>query len=87
MASTTPNKETVRRICRLHDATECYLYIDTGDEFVEILADVPNKKLSSCQNELESWAGMRFRLYNYQQDKKVIELFKEKSIQILPINL
>ena len=45
------------------------------------------KNSQAAQSELESWAGMRFRLYNYQQDKKVIELFKEKSIQILPINL
>ncbi len=87
MASTTPNKEIVRRVCLLHDATECYLFVETGDEYVEILADIPNEKLSSCLSELESWAGMRFKLYNYQRDKEFTSLFKEKSIQILPIYL
>ncbi len=87
MASTTPNKETVRRICRLYGATECYLFVDTGDEAAEVLTNIPDEAIEDCLKELESWAGMKFRISNFSKDKKEINLILSKSEQILPIKL
>ncbi len=87
MASTTPNKEIVRRICHLQGATECYLFVDTGDEAVEVLTNIADGAIENCLNELESWAGMKFRVSNFSKNKKEISLIQSKSEQILPIKL
>ncbi len=87
MASTTPNKEIVRRICHLHGATECYLFVDTCDEAVEVLTNIADGAIENGLNELESWAGMKFRVSNFSKNKKEISLIQSKSEQILPIKL
>jgi len=87
VASTTPNKEIVRRICRLYGATECYLFVKTDDETIEVLTNIPDKAIEDCLSELESWAGMRFRVTNFSKQKKEIALIQLKSEQILPIIL
>lgn len=87
MAFTTPNKEIVRRICHLHGATECYLFIETGDIYADVLTNIPNEKLSDCLFELESWTGMKFRLFNFNENKKEINKLLYKSEKILPIKL
>jgi len=86
MASTTPNKEIVRRICHLHGATECYLFVETNDERVEVLTDIDDTQIESCLSELESWAGMHFRISNFSSDEEITDEFIAKSEQILPIN-
>lgn len=87
MASTTPNKEIVRRICHLHGATECYLLVETEDEAVEVLTNIADGEINDCISELESWAGMKFRVSNFSKNKKDIGLIQSKSEQILPIKL
>ena len=63
MSYTTPNIETVRRICLLHKVKLCYLNIETGAEFVELLVDLDSSKMELFNHELESWCGMKFKLY------------------------
>jgi len=87
VASTTPNKEVVRRICHLHGATKCYLFVETNDKFVEVLTNITSESVESCQNELKSWAGMKFRLFTFNESKNMTDAFIAKSDQILPIIL
>jgi hypothetical protein len=87
VASTTPNKEIVRRICHLHGATECYLFVKTNDDAVDVLANIPDEAIESCSEELESWAGMKFRLSNFSMNEKELNQVISKSEKILPINL
>jgi len=87
VVSTTPNKEIVRRICHLHGATECYLFVDTDDETVGVLTNITDEAIENCLSELESWAGMKFRVSNFSKNKKEIDLIQSKSEQILPIKL
>jgi len=70
VALTTPNKEIIRRICHLNGATKCYLYIDTGDEYAEILTNISSEKIGDCISELEQWAGIKFRVFNYKNNQK-----------------
>ena len=85
MVSTTPNKEIVRRICHLHGATKCHLFIETGDEFVEILTNISTDKIPSCITELEQWAGMKFRVFNFKENNNKISKILLKGEAILPI--
>ncbi len=87
MVSTTPNKEIVRRICHLHGATKCILLVDTGDVFVEILTNISTDEIPSCTNELEQWAGMKFRVYNFSENKNKISKVVSKGEPILPIKI
>ena len=87
VASTTPNKEIVRRICHLHGATECYLFVETNDEAVDVLTNIADDVIQNCHCELESWTGMKFRVSNFSKNKKEIDLIQSKSEQILPIKL
>jgi len=64
MAITTPNKETVRRVCLLSGATCCYILVDTGDEYVDVLADIKKEEIKHCVKSLHDWGGMKFRLYS-----------------------
>ena len=83
--STTPNKEIVRRICHLHGATKCYLFIDTTDDFVEVLTNISTDKIPSCITELEQWAGMKFRVFNFNEDNNIASKIMLKGEAILPI--
>ena len=68
MANTTPNKETVRRICLLSGASYCYLLVETGDDYVDVFTDIEQLEMDNCINELESWCGMKFRVYAASED-------------------
>lgn len=88
MANTTPNKETVRRICLLSGASICYLLVDTGDEYAEVVTDIELPDLENCINELKSWCGMNFRLYTTKQAtdyKNKIARIRACGEKILPI--
>ena len=85
VASTTPNKEIIRRICHLNGATKCHLFVATGDEFAEVLTDIPTDKIASCITELEQWAGIKFRLFNFKNNKDDISNILSKGEIILPI--
>ena len=87
MANTTPNKETVRRICLLHGATICRLLINTDDDHVEVLTDISTNKLANFQKEVESWSGMKFRVFNTTSDIKKIQKIKLSGEIIFPIKL
>jgi hypothetical protein len=87
VASTTPNKEIVRRICHLHGATKCILLVDTGDVFVEIMTNISTDKIASCTTELEQWAGMKFRVYNFSEDNNMTSKIVSQGESILPIKL
>lgn len=85
MLSTIPNKEIVRRICHLHGATESYLLIKKDSTRVFVLTNITDDTIASCQSELESWAGMKFNVINFNQEKDSINEFISKSEKILPI--
>ncbi len=85
MASTVPNKEIIRRVCHLAGATECYLLVETDDEAVEVLTNITDDAIISCLSELESWSGMKFRLFTYSNDKDIIEKLITNGEKILPI--
>lgn len=87
MASTIPNKEIVRRICRLYGATKCYLRNPNNNVAIQILTNISNEKLSSCAKELESWAGMKFQVSNFDINNKEIEYIIRNSEEILPIKI
>ncbi len=87
MASTVPNKEIVRRVCHLAGATECYLYVKKKDEVVDVLTNITDEEAINCLTELESWSGMKFRLYTYSSDKIIIDSLITYGEKILPIKL
>lgn len=86
MAFTTSNKEKEigQRVCHLHGATECYLFIETGDIYTDELVNIPSEKLFDYLNKLESLTGMKFRLLNFSENKKEVNklLFKSKKMTI-----
>ncbi len=85
VASTVPNKEIVRRVCHLAGATECYLLVETNDEAVEVLTNIADDAIISCLSELESWSGVKFRLFTYSNDKETIDKLITTGEKILPI--
>jgi len=86
MANTTPNKEIIRRISLLHGASFCYIYINTGDEYVEALANIKTGKMKNYKQELEMWSGMKFRVYNMNSKQEQVNKIETKGEKILPIN-
>jgi len=86
VAHTTPNKETVRRICILQGGTECYIQVNTGNEYVNILTNIENQNLEQCVWELESWCGMKFKLFNEDSESETSDRIRLNGEKILPID-
>ena len=87
MANTTPNKETIRRICILHGGSYCFLRVDTGAEYVDVLSDIIDERKQACLEELEAWCGMKFKLYNEQSLDEKIKQISTSGEKILPIKM
>jgi len=87
MAHTTPNKETIRRLCLLHKVEFCYLLSEKSSEYVDILITLEDQYLEIFEQELESWCGMRFKLFNKKSNKKDIMRIKNKGDKIYPLKL
>ncbi len=85
MANTTPNLETIRRICLLKNIEYCYILIDTGDEFVYLMVDLEDKKIELFTQELESWCGMKFKVFNDERDKEISIRISSKGKKIYPL--
>ena len=85
MASTVPNKEIVRRVCRLFGATDCYLRIQNNSDTIKILTNITDDNLLVCETELESWAGMVFKVSNFNINTTELNEFISCSEKILPI--
>jgi len=85
MANTTPNKETIRRICILHGCSYCFINVDTRTEHTDVLTDIIDKKMIACLKELEDWCGMKFKLYNEQSPAEKIKQISTSGEKILPI--
>jgi len=85
MTHTIPNKESVRRICMLHGATDCYLLVDTDNEFVQVLSNIDDDKKAECLNDLVAWCGMKFQIFNMNSKKVKIHTIKKQGEKILPI--
>ena len=85
MVPTVPNKEIVRRVCHLAGATECYLLVERNNEIVGVLTNITDDAITNCLIELESWSGMKFKLYNYSSNKEIINKFLSYAEKILPI--
>jgi tRNA G10 N-methylase Trm11 len=64
MDTITPNKEIIRRICILNGGTYCYISHTKGDNFIEILADIKEEKLTSFSKELSEWSGINYKVYS-----------------------
>ena len=85
MANTTPNKETIRRLCLLHKVEFCYLLSDTDSVFVHVLVDIENQKKESFCQELESWCGMKFEIFTLDSDEVNIIRMKRYGEKIYPL--
>lgn len=83
----TPNKESVRRISILNNANYCYLLILPNDPLVHILSDVDTHSLEKYKDELESWCGMKFKVYDETKEVMMISRIKNQGEKILPIIL
>jgi len=49
MAKTTPNKESIRRICLLSGASFCYLLVDTDNDYVDVLSDLKQEEMENLE--------------------------------------
>ncbi len=87
MANTTPNKETIRRICLLHGGTKCYILVDTGSAHVDILTNIQNNNSAEFLSELESWCGMKFKVYSENNEVEQNTRIKQSGEMILPIKI
>ena len=87
MANTTPNKESIRRICILYGGSFCILHVDTGAEHVEVLTDIADERLPICEKELEAWCGMKFKLFNERSNDEKTEPIRLSGEKILPIKM
>jgi len=85
--NTTPNKEVVRRICVMNGASFCYLLAEYSVESVVIFTDIPDRLITAASNELVSWCGMNFKIYNENSKSKTINNIKFKGEKILPIKM
>jgi hypothetical protein len=62
--------------------------VATGDEFVDILTDIETSGISKLENELEAWAGMKFRVVSTMSPKQSdISNIQNNGDKILPIKL
>lgn len=86
MNRTIPNKESVRRVCLLSGASECYISVSTEDEYIDVLANVERKEMKHCLQELENWCGMKFRLHTLYEDTPASFQIKSQGEKILPID-
>ena len=86
MAYTTPNKESIRRLCLLHKVESCYLLSDTGTVFVDLYLEFDTQHTEQLREELESWCGMKFRIYNNKSNKEDIIRIKTKGEHIYPLS-
>ena len=87
MSLTTPNKETIRRLCLLHKVTFCYLQIKTNTKYVDLFTDIEDFNIDLFTQELESWCGMKFNVYNLSSNTVAIEQLKKEGKNIYPIKL
>ena len=85
MVNTAPNKETIRRLCLLHEVKSCYLLSDTNSIFVDVLVDIGNQKSELFCQELESWCGMRFKIFTLDSDEVQIIRMKKYGEIIYPL--
>ncbi len=86
MANTTPNKETIRRLCLLHKVNSCYLLSDRSTVFVDLLIELEDKHSELFKQELESWCGMKFKLFNKSSNEKDIIRIKNEGELIYPLS-
>lgn len=64
MAKTIPNKESVRRLCLLSGGSFCYILFTAEDDGIAVLSDIQADKIAHCEEELQNWCGMKFRVYS-----------------------
>ena len=86
MANTIPNKETIRRLCLLHKVESCYLLSDTKSVFVDLLIELEDQHTELFRQELESWCGMKFKLFNKNSNEKDIIRIKNEGELIYPLS-
>jgi len=84
MDSITPNKEIIRRICILNGGTNCYISHTTGDNFIEVLADIEQDRLIHFATELKEWSGVNYKTYSINNTPEE-QNFQHINEQILPI--
>ena len=87
MYSTTPNKETIRRLCILNGATFCYLLIRSTEPFAHIFSDIDCKNIGNFSEELEAWCGMKILVCNEQFHDRTLTTIKKNGEKILPIRI
>jgi len=80
-----PNKETVRRICSIFKCNTCWLLNRSGQ--LSVLVKLDTKNLPAFKQELESWSGCMFNVYNFESPEDSIQVIQTQGEQLLPINL
>jgi hypothetical protein len=87
MSKTTPNKETIRRICLLQGGTECYILVDNDSDYIDVFTNIQDQNIPACLVELVEWCGMKFCLLNENSEIGSINKIRTKGEKILPIKL
>ncbi len=86
MTNTTPNKEAIRRVCKLNGASFCYLITSTKETKVAIYSDINEKDISFVESELKNWCGMPFKVLTPTSAKAAVDNIINNGVQILPIS-
>ena len=84
MTKLNPNKETIRRICYIFKCEKCWLLSDADQP--SLLVHLDTEKVDDFKQELESWSGCTFSVYNSDSPKANQEVIKLTGEQLLPIS-
>lgn len=85
MALQSPNKETIRRICTLFKCSCCWL-LNNEENNPYLFVELKSKDLAAFKNELESWSGIQFVVFNADSAIATIEAIQLRGEQLLPVD-
>ena len=71
----------------MYGATKCHMCTDTGYDYVELLVDISTSDISSCEKELEEWAGIKFKVTNYDANNDKVKLLLSNGETLFPASI
>ncbi len=80
-----PNKETIRRICSIFKCDTCFFLNNDGTKPC-VWIKLDTALLPSFKEELESWSGCPFQVYNFDSPIDVVSIIQTQGEQLLPID-
>ena len=87
MPTTTPNKESVRRVTKLNGATFCYILVEPHETNILMCTDIPKSKHVAVIQELKDWCGMPFEIYAADNNDDIKHRIIKDGEKILPIEM